>query len=204
MNAYKKYITIEDPNRVVLSDLPFKPGQRVEVIILVEDSAGAISEKLRDLFDITQALSGIQDITEDEIAAEIEGRNGSLGTIIYIDEDFWALNTTLWVKQFCQVKLIYAFYLLSCLKLAQYNSSAAVPTLNRNDIHGLPVVIPSSAMLKEFDFYIQPLFTLKKNLAIRNKNLRETRDLLLTKLISGEIDVENLDIETGVMIEGEE
>ena len=73
MNAYKKYITIEDPNRVVLSDLPFKPGQRVEVIILAEDSdRSAISEKLRDLFDRTQAISGIQDITEDEIAAEIE------------------------------------------------------------------------------------------------------------------------------------
>lgn len=72
MNAYKKYITIEDPNHVVLSDLPFKPGQRVEVIILAEDSKRAISEELRDLFDRTQALPGVQDITEDEIAAEIE------------------------------------------------------------------------------------------------------------------------------------
>ncbi len=72
MNAYKKYITIEDPNRVVLSDLPFKPGQRGEVIILAEDSDRAISEKLRNLFDKTQALPEVQDITEDEIAAEIE------------------------------------------------------------------------------------------------------------------------------------
>ncbi len=73
MNAYKKYITIEDPNHVVLSDLPFKPGQRVEVIILAEDSDRfVISEKLRDLFAKTQALPGVQDITEDEIAAEIE------------------------------------------------------------------------------------------------------------------------------------
>ena len=72
MNAYKKYITIEDPNHVVLSDLPFKPGQRVEVIILAEDSKRAISEELRDLFDRTQAIPGVQDITEEEIAAEIE------------------------------------------------------------------------------------------------------------------------------------
>jgi hypothetical protein len=73
MNAYKKYITIEDPNRVILSDLPFKPGQRVEVIILSEDNErSAISEELRDLFDRTQALPGVKDITEDEIAAEIE------------------------------------------------------------------------------------------------------------------------------------
>lgn len=124
----------------------------------------------------------------------VTGRSGSLGTVIYIDEDFWALNTTLWVKQFRQVTPIYAFYLLSRLKLEQYNSGAAVPTLNRNDIHGLPVVIPSSAMLKKFDFHIQPLFNFKKNLTIKNENLRQTRDLLLPKLITGEIDVDNLDV----------
>ena len=73
MNAYKKYMTIEDPNQVVLSDLPFQPGQRVEVIILAEDSDRAtLGQKIRDLFDKTQALPGVQDITEEEIAAEIE------------------------------------------------------------------------------------------------------------------------------------
>lgn len=73
MNAYKKYITIEDPNHVVLSGLPFQPGQRVEVIVLAEDdNRTAISQKLKDLFDRTQAISGVQDITEEEIAAEIE------------------------------------------------------------------------------------------------------------------------------------
>lgn len=73
MNAYKKYITITDPKQVVLSDLPFQVGQRVEIIILAEDNPRAeISKKVRDLFDKTQSLPGIQDITEAEIAAEIE------------------------------------------------------------------------------------------------------------------------------------
>lgn len=34
MNAYKTYINIEDSAQLVLSNLPFKPGQRVEVIVL--------------------------------------------------------------------------------------------------------------------------------------------------------------------------
>jgi hypothetical protein len=73
MNAYKKYITVEDPNHVVLSGLPFQPGQRVEIIILSDDNPRAeISQKLKDLFDKTQAIPGVQDITEEEIAAEIE------------------------------------------------------------------------------------------------------------------------------------
>ncbi len=39
MNAYKKYLTIEDPNNLVLSELPFTSGQRVEIIILSDEEA---------------------------------------------------------------------------------------------------------------------------------------------------------------------
>lgn len=34
MNAYKTYLNIENSEQLVLSNLPFKPGQRVEVIVL--------------------------------------------------------------------------------------------------------------------------------------------------------------------------
>lgn len=124
----------------------------------------------------------------------VTGRSGSLGTVMYVGENFWALNTTLWVKEFRKVTPIYAFYLLSSLGLEQYNSGAAVPTLNRNDIHGLSVVIPASPILEQFNSHVDPSFQLKKNLIKRNENLRQTRDLLLPKLISGEIDVEHLEI----------
>lgn len=73
MNAYKIYVTIEDPNNVVLSNLPFQRGQRVEVIILAEDNErSALSQKMRDLFDRTESLLGVEEITEEDIAAEIE------------------------------------------------------------------------------------------------------------------------------------
>lgn len=73
MNAYKKSITIEDPNRVVLSDLPFQPGQRVKVIILAEDNERvALAQRLQALFKETQALHADNPMTEEEIAAEIE------------------------------------------------------------------------------------------------------------------------------------
>jgi type I restriction enzyme S subunit len=45
---------------------------------------------------------------------------------------------------------------------------------------------------------IDVFFKQTKNLNEKNTNLRQTRDLLLPRLISGEIDVENLDIDTGV------
>jgi len=73
MNAYKTYITIENPKQVVLSDLPFQIGQRVEIIVLAEDNPqDTISNKLRNLFDKTQAIPGVEKVTDEEIAAEIE------------------------------------------------------------------------------------------------------------------------------------
>ncbi len=37
MNAYKKHLTIDNSQELTLTNLPFKAGQKVEVIILSED-----------------------------------------------------------------------------------------------------------------------------------------------------------------------
>jgi hypothetical protein len=72
MTAYKTFITIDDPNQVVLYDLPFQKGQRVRVVILsAEDEAVIISQRFRDLFRVTQALPDAADITDDDILTEI-------------------------------------------------------------------------------------------------------------------------------------
>jgi type I restriction enzyme, S subunit len=120
----------------------------------------------------------------------ITGRSGSLGTVIYIHEDFWPLNTTLWVKEFRRATPAYAFYLLRGLALDSFNSGAAVPTLNRNDIHGLPIVIPPERVLERFDQHIAAFFSMKRNLVERNTKLERARDLLLPKLLAGEIEMD--------------
>lgn len=104
------------------------------------------------------------------------------------------MNTTLWVKNFRLVTPIYAFYLLGSIQLSTFNSGAAVPTLNRNDVHKLPIIIPPRMIIEEFDSYVSSMFEIKRILTQKNANLRRTRDLLLPKLISGEVDVEGLDI----------
>lgn len=122
----------------------------------------------------------------------VTGRSGSLGTVIYADEDFWPLNTALWVREFRRATPIYAFFLLDSSHLEKYNSGASVPTLNRNDVHGLPVVLPPQNILDQFECYVSPMFELKKSFQERNQTLRQTRDLFLPRLISGELDVARL------------
>ena len=72
MMAYRQYVTIQDPKQLVLSGLPFRPGQRVEVVMIAEEEQPAARvQELRTLFKTTQALPQAQAITEEEIAAEI-------------------------------------------------------------------------------------------------------------------------------------
>ena len=72
MRAYKKYVVIEDPHRVVLSDLPFDAGQRVEVVMIADEPQSAVrSETLHTLLTSTQALPQARTLTEADIAAEV-------------------------------------------------------------------------------------------------------------------------------------
>lgn len=123
----------------------------------------------------------------------VTGRSGSLGTVMLVWEDFWPLNTALWAREFRQSNPIHAYFTLQAIDLKGFNSGAAVPTLNRNDIHGLATVLPDRETLNAFDECVAPLFTLKRNLEAKNTNLRTTRDFLLPKLISGEVPVEAAD-----------
>jgi type I restriction enzyme S subunit len=119
----------------------------------------------------------------------VTGRSGSLGAVMYVEGDFWPLNTTLWVKRFTVGSPLYAYYVLRSIDLSGFNSGAAVPTLNRNDVHGLPVVRPTLDVLSAFDEIAGPMIKLKRRLELKNKSLSTTRDFLLPKLISGELDV---------------
>jgi antitoxin ParD1/3/4 len=73
MLAHKQYITITDPARLELTNLPFRKGQRVEVVLIAEDNDKAARlDELRVLFKTTQALPSAQAISDEMIAEEVE------------------------------------------------------------------------------------------------------------------------------------
>jgi type I restriction enzyme S subunit len=120
----------------------------------------------------------------------VTGRSGTIGEVVYVQEDFWPLNTSLWVKEFPKSEPLYAYYLLSSIDLKQFNSGAAVPTLNRNDIHCLDVIIPPRSSQRHFQEIAGGMLKQSRNSVLQIQNLRSTRDLLLPRLLSGQIDVE--------------
>jgi len=117
----------------------------------------------------------------------VTGRSGVLGRVFLVLEDFWPLNTALWVKEFRVARPHHAYFLLQGIDLAQFNAGSAVPTLNRNHVHGLRMVVPPLNVVERFEAAVAPLFLRRKHNAEESKTVAHLRDLLLPKLISGEL-----------------
>jgi type I restriction enzyme S subunit len=117
----------------------------------------------------------------------ITGRSGSLGTVCFVDDPCWPLNTSLWVTEFKAVSVYFAYFMLSEMNLAKFNGGASVPTLDRKVVHGASVVVAPQFLATLFDEQAQVLFAQKKVLNQQNQKLAQARDLLLPRLMNGEI-----------------
>lgn len=71
---------------------------------------------------------------------------------------------------------------------------SAQPNISASDIMSIPCVIPSQDAINDFNNTSQPLFDLIIRNQRENQNLSELRNALLPKLMSGELDVSNVEI----------
>jgi len=62
--------------------------------------------------------------------------------VFYINEDFWPLNTTLYVRNFKKNDPLYLSYLLRTIDFQSHSGKSGVPGVNRNDLHQLNVTLP--------------------------------------------------------------
>ncbi|UZD23473.1 restriction endonuclease subunit S [Algoriphagus halophytocola] len=70
------------------------------------------------------------------------GRKGTLGTVFYNEGNFWPHDTSLWVKDFKGNEPKFIYYLLQVLHFEKFDAGAANPTLNRNHVHSLKLLVP--------------------------------------------------------------
>jgi type I restriction enzyme S subunit len=179
-----------------LGEIPegWEVGRLDEVLVLQRGFDLPKSDRVDGSVPIYAAtgVTGFHDTAKVGPPGVVTGRSGSIGEVLYVQEDFWPLNTALWVKDFPRSEPLYAYYLLSSLDLKQFNSGAAVPTLNRNDIHGIQVLIPSQDLQQHFQYVAGSLLSQVRAHSLQINNLHRARDLLLPRLLSGQIDVEAL------------
>lgn len=136
--------------------------------------------------------NGTHDIAMVKAPGIVTGRSGVLGNVFLILEDFWPLNTTLWVKELKHATPCYGYELLKMIDFSSFNGGSAVPTLNRNHIHNLDYLLPPKILIEKFELFSMPLHKRVHEFQKQIQNLTALRDTLLPKLISGELSLEDL------------
>ena len=91
----------------------------------------------------SSGVSGRHDEAKAKSPGVVIGRYGTLGDVHYVTEDYWPLNTALYVRDFKGNHPRFVSYLLRSLDFSGYSDKAAVPGLNRNDLHRARVVLPA-------------------------------------------------------------
>ncbi|MGN8769938.1 restriction endonuclease subunit S [Paenibacillus barengoltzii] len=121
-------------------------------------------------------------------------RKGTLNNVIYVSDPFWSVDTMFFTEMKLPhiAKFIYLF--LKEKDLASMNVGSAVPSMTTDILNNLGIVIPSNNILFKFDELVSLLF---KQISMKQKEnsvLSNIRDTLLPKLMSGEIDVSEIEL----------
>ena len=107
------------------------------------------------------------------------GRYGTLGRVYFVRENFWPLNTTLYVRDFRGNDPRFISYFLQGVDFSAYSDKAAVPGLNRNHLHREVVRLPST--LGEQRAIAHILGTLDDKIEL-NRRMNETLEAMARAL----------------------
>ena len=135
--------------------------------------------------------SGIVGLHDKKLVAGpgiVIGRKGTVGSVIWIDTDFYPIDTTFYVVS--PLSLYFCYFILKRQKFIIGDS--AVPGLNRNTALSNEIVVPPKELIDKFEEQVKPLFQKMYSVKMENKKSAALRDLLLPKLMSGEVKVQKL------------
>lgn len=121
-------------------------------------------------------------------------RKGTLNNVMYVNVPFWSVDTMFYTVMKISNVAKFVYHYVKGKDLASMNAGSAVPSMTVDILNAMELQIPSSTALAEFETIVQPLYKAMKDNEIENKKLAELRDTLLPKLMSGELDVSDLDI----------
>jgi type I restriction enzyme, S subunit len=117
----------------------------------------------------------------------VTGRYGTLGEVFLVWEDFWPLNTALYVQDFKGSDPLFASYLLRNVDFEKFSDKGAVPGINRNHVHTEPVCAAPVPVQCRFSELIHPWLSLVRENQVQSDTLARLRDTLLPHLLSGDL-----------------
>ncbi len=176
-------IEIHDSKRIPLSGAE---RAKMERKIYPYYGAAALMDYVDDyIFDGKYLLLGEDGTVVDEVGYPI---------LQYVWGQFWVNNHAhiLTGKLGFNVESLYMLFKQTPVKAIV--TGAVQPKISQTNLRSIQVVIPPQKLLTDYNSQIEPLFALLRTNEEANKSLTALRDTLLPKLMSGELDVSNIQL----------
>ncbi len=117
----------------------------------------------------------------------VTGRSGTIGNVTYVEDDFWAHNTALWVTDFKGNHPKYVYYFYWRFNLEKLATGSGVPTLNRNDIHVKKDYFPSLPEQQKIASFLTAIDKKISKLKKKKSLLEQYKKGVMQKIFSQEI-----------------
>lgn len=127
----------------------------------------------------SSGITGCHNIAKVDGPAVVTGRYGTLGEVYYVEGECWPLNTALYVQDFKGNRPKFVYYFLQSVLKGMQSDKAAVPGVNRNDLHARKVKCTKDHTLQvAVEELISPYDDLIENNRHRMRLLEESARLL--------------------------
>ena len=113
------------------------------------------------------------------------GRKGNVGSVYWVNIDFHPIDTVYYISS--EESSLFLYHSLQNVQFI--NTDVAVPGLNRDMAYSRKILIPDDKNHKRFLEEAQPIHNQINKLQNYNAKLAQARDLLLPKLMNGELEV---------------
>ena len=121
-------------------------------------------------------------------------RKGTLNNVIYVNEAFWSVDTMFYTEMLHPNIAKFVYHFVKSKDLASLNAGSAVPSMTTNILNAMQLYIPDEKTLEKFENIVSPMYSAMQENTKESKILANTRDTLLPKLMSGELDVSDIDL----------
>lgn len=116
-------------------------------------------------------------------------RKGSLNNIMYINGDFWTVDTLFYSIPKIKNIARYLYFTFKYFDMDSLNSGASIPSMTTDIIYHLKMRQPDATVLEMFDEVLKPIYEEMDILGKQNDSIKNQRDMLLPRLMSGKLEV---------------
>ena len=121
-------------------------------------------------------------------------RKGTLNNVMYVNEPFWSVDTMFFTEMKLPDVAKFVFHFVKSKDLASLNAGSAVPSMTTDILNAMELYVPDTETLKRFESVVGPVYRAIQHNTAESKKLAAVRDSLIPRLMSGELDVSNLEL----------